>query len=209
MYHSHHDEKTQIGRGMTGLFVIHPRKRPDPTIDRDFAIMLHEWRRGDVRTSRPNPNEMTDFNVLTFNGRSFPGTEPLVAKAVDRIRIRIGNVNAMDHHPIHLHGHIFKIVESDGGQIPPSAQWPETTVLELDCSSWTCKPSTPGLNGAGDARARFPTPFAADYGDLARRNVGVVLAALPYRLRSYDRSSFACSCGPCLRGSREGRVRTP
>jgi hypothetical protein len=35
----------------------------------------------------------------------------------------------MDHHPIHLHGYHFKIVETDGGQIPPSAQLPETTVL--------------------------------------------------------------------------------
>ena len=128
MYHAHHDEMTQIGLGMTGLFIIHPRQRPDPPVDRDFAIMLHEWRI-DVGTSRPNPNEMTDFNVLTFNGRAFPGTAPLVAKAGQRVRIRIGNVNAMDHHPIHLHGHSFKIVETDGGQIPASAQWPETTVL--------------------------------------------------------------------------------
>lgn len=128
MYHAHHDEMTQIGLGMTGLFVIHPRERPDPPIDRDFALMLHEWRI-DVGTSRPNPNEMTDFNVLTFNGRAFPGTAPLVAKAGQRVRIRIGNVNAMDHHPIHLHGHSFHIVETDGGQIPESALWPETTVL--------------------------------------------------------------------------------
>lgn len=128
MYHAHHDEMTQIGMGMTGLFVIHPRERHDPPIDRDFALMLHEWRI-DVGTSRPNPNEMTDFNILTFNGKAFPGTEPLVAKAGQRVRIRIGNVNAMDHHPIHIHGHTFKIVETDGGQIPESAQWPETTAL--------------------------------------------------------------------------------
>src|SRR5712691_7579175 len=44
MYNSHHDEMVQIGLGMTGLFVIHPRTREHPPIDRDFAIMLHEWR---------------------------------------------------------------------------------------------------------------------------------------------------------------------
>jgi len=128
MYHSHHDEMTQIGLGLTGLFVIHPRQRPDPPIDRDFAIMLHEWRI-DVGTSRPNPNEMTDFNVLTMNAKVFPGTAPLVAKAGERVRIRLGNLSPMDHHPIHLHGHNFKIVETDGGPIPEPAQWPETTVL--------------------------------------------------------------------------------
>jgi len=35
----------------------------------------------------------------------------------------------MDHHPIHLHGHAFEVVETDGGQIPKSARWPETTTL--------------------------------------------------------------------------------
>jgi len=35
----------------------------------------------------------------------------------------------MDHHPVHLHGHAFKIVATDGGPIPPAGQWPETTVL--------------------------------------------------------------------------------
>jgi hypothetical protein len=35
----------------------------------------------------------------------------------------------MEHHPSHLHGHRFRITETDGGQIPETAQWPETTVL--------------------------------------------------------------------------------
>ena len=128
MYHPHHDEMTQIALGMTGMFVIHPRQATGPAADRDFAIMLHEWRI-DVGTSRPNPNEMTDFNVLTMNGRAFPGTAPLIARTGERVRIRLGNLGPMDHHPIHLHGHAFRIVETDGGMIPESAQWPETTVL--------------------------------------------------------------------------------
>ncbi|MEO6603389.1 MAG: multicopper oxidase domain-containing protein, partial [Polyangiaceae bacterium] len=74
-------------------------------------------------------NEMTDFNLLTMNARVFPGTAPLVCKKGDRVRIRIGNLSAMDHHPIHLHGHHFKVVATDGGTLPLSAQWPETTVL--------------------------------------------------------------------------------
>jgi hypothetical protein len=52
----------------------------------------------------------------------------MVARAGDRVRIRIGNVG-QDSHPIHLHGHSFKVVATDGGDIPLSAQWPETTVL--------------------------------------------------------------------------------
>ncbi|GMQ82991.1 MAG: copper oxidase [Rhodothermia bacterium] len=129
MYHSHHDEMTQMAMGQMGMIVIHPRRlSASHRVDRDFAIMLSEWRI-DPGTYRPNPNEMSDFNILTMNARCYPGTAPLVAQQGDRVRIRFGNLGAMDHHPIHLHGHYFKITATDGGHIPPSAQWPETTVL--------------------------------------------------------------------------------
>jgi len=128
MYHAHHDEMTQMGLGMTGMFIIHPRRPRGPRIDRDFVLMLHEWR-VNVGAKRPDPNEMTDFNILTINGKAFPGTDPLVVKKGQRVRFRIGNLSAMDHHPIHLHGYQFRITETDGGEIPASAQWPETTVL--------------------------------------------------------------------------------
>jgi FtsP/CotA-like multicopper oxidase with cupredoxin domain len=128
MYHSHSDEMTQIALGMMGMFIIHPRNPTGPRADRDFALMASEWRI-DVGTRRPNPIEMTDFNVFTFNGRTFPGTAPLVAKYGDRVRIRFGNLSPMEHHPIHIHGFHWKVTETDGGQIPESAQWPETTVL--------------------------------------------------------------------------------
>jgi hypothetical protein len=72
---------------------------------------------------------MTDFNVVTFNAKVFPATAPLVAKVGERVRIRIGNLSATDHHPIHLHGNSFRVVETDGGAIPEAGQWPETTVL--------------------------------------------------------------------------------
>jgi manganese oxidase len=127
MYHSHHDEMTQMGLGTMGIFIIHPRhseRRPE----RDFAFMLMEWR-VDVGAARPNPNEMTDFNLFTFNAKAFPATAPMVAKLGERVRIRLGNVAAQNHHPIHLHGYQFPIVETDGGQIPESAQQRETTVL--------------------------------------------------------------------------------
>jgi hypothetical protein len=72
---------------------------------------------------------MTDFNVLTFNSRAFPGTDPLVVRTGDRVRIRFANLSAMDHHPIHLHGFVFRTTATGGGPIAASAQWPDTTVL--------------------------------------------------------------------------------
>ncbi len=129
MYHSHHDEMTQMAMGMMGMIVVHPRNPgPEYRVDRDFVFMLSEWAIP-IGASRPNPNEMTDFNLLTLNARCFPGTAPLLAKKGDRVRMRFGNLSAMDHHPIHLHGYRFKLVATDGGSIPLSAQFSETTVL--------------------------------------------------------------------------------
>jgi len=127
MYHSHHDEMTQMALGMLGIFVIHPRQ-PTRPVDRDYAYMLSEWKIV-PGTRRPDPNEMTDFNLLTLNARAFPGTAPIVARLGERVRLRFCNLSAMDHHPIHLHGYNFTIVETDGGEIPEAGRWPETSVL--------------------------------------------------------------------------------
>lgn len=128
MYHPHFDEMTQMALGMVGMIVVHPKNPKGPRVDRDFALITHEWAiKAGMR--RPDPNEMKDFNVLTFNAKAFPGTEPLVVGKGERVRIRLGNLSAMDHHPVHLHGLAFEVVGTDGGEIPVSARYPETTVL--------------------------------------------------------------------------------
>ncbi len=129
MYHSHHDEMTQMALGLMGMIVVHPRDPgPEDLVDRDFALLTATWKI-EPGASRPDPNEMSDFNVLTFNARAFPGTDPLVVRRGQRVRIRLGNLSQMDHHPIHLHGHWFKVVATDGGPIPATARVPESTVL--------------------------------------------------------------------------------
>jgi hypothetical protein len=136
LYHSHHDEMVQMAMGLMGLFVVHPRTPQGPLPDRDFVYMVGEWSLK-PGARRPDPNEMTDFNVLTLNGRVFPGTSPMVVRTGERVRIRIGNLSAMDHHPMHVHGHSFQVIETDGGVIPESARWPETTVLVATGSTRT------------------------------------------------------------------------
>ncbi len=125
MYHPHSDEMVQMAMGMMGMFIIHPRNRDQNRVDRDFCFLLASWDI-DPGTYTPNTAEMTDFNIWTFNSRAFPGIDPLVVRQGDRVRIRIGNLT-MTNHPIHLHGYAFKVTGTDGGWIPPSAQWPEVT----------------------------------------------------------------------------------
>jgi FtsP/CotA-like multicopper oxidase with cupredoxin domain len=126
MYHPHVDEMTQIALGMMGMIVVHPRARE--TKVRDYALMLHEWKIP-IGTRRADPLAMNDFNVLTINGKAFPATQPLLAETGDLVRIRFANLGPMDHHPMHLHGHAFELVATDGGAVPPAARRPETTVL--------------------------------------------------------------------------------
>jgi len=126
MYHPHADEMVQMAVGMMGMFVVHPREPEDPPVDRDFAIMLHEWA-VHPGTYRPDPSIMLDFNMFTFNGKVFPAIDHLVVRTGDRVRVRFGNLS-MNQHPIHLHGYSFNVTATDGGPIAPAAQWPQTTV---------------------------------------------------------------------------------
>jgi FtsP/CotA-like multicopper oxidase with cupredoxin domain len=128
MYHPHLDDMTQQALGMMGMFIIHPKSPTEPPPDRDFAIMLSEWRI-DPGSSVPSPLEMTDFNVLTMNSKCYPATAPLILSQGQRVRIRFGNLSSMEHHPIHLHGHTFQISQSDGGNLPPHLRPSANTVL--------------------------------------------------------------------------------
>ena len=127
MYHPHVDEMTQIALGMIGVIVVHPRGEETKRV-RDYVLISHEMKIP-IGAARPDPLAMNDFNVLTFNGKAFPATEPLVAEVGELVRIRLANLGPMDHHPIHLHGHSFEVVATDGGSVPKSARHPETTVL--------------------------------------------------------------------------------
>lgn len=127
MYHPHADEMVQMAVGMMGLFIVHPKAPRRNPIQRDFAIMLHNWQ-VHPGTYRPDPSIMVEFNLWTFNSRVFPGTDPLVVRTGDRVRVRFGNLS-MWNHPIHVHGHAWNVVATDGGDIPEAGQWPETTIL--------------------------------------------------------------------------------
>ncbi len=185
MYHAHHDEMTQMAMGLMGMIVVHPRRpATEDRVDRDFAFMLSEWKIT-PGTRRPDPNEMTDFNVLTMNAKAFPGTEALVCRQGDRVRIRFGNLSAMDHHPIHLHGYHFEVIATDGGPVPPSARQPETTVLVATGSTrdvrfvadapgdWAmhCHMTHHVMNQMGHG---VPSMIGVQAGDLTRRIAALV-----------------------------------
>jgi len=126
MYHPHSDEMVQMAMGMMGMFVVHPRDPNFMRVDRDFVFLLNAF---DITPGSyvPKINTMLDFNLWAFNSRVFPGIDHLVVRQGDRVRVRIGNLT-MTNHPIHMHGYHFSVTCTDGGWVPESARWPETTI---------------------------------------------------------------------------------
>ena len=124
-YHPHADEVVQLSMGMMGMFIIHPRG--PATVERDFAYVLHNWA-VHPGTARPDPSIMTDFDLWTLNSKVFPATDPMVVRTGQRVRIRVANLSMHDH-PMHFHGHHFRVTGTDGGPSPPSAQRRDTTTL--------------------------------------------------------------------------------
>lgn len=126
MYHPHADEMVQIGMGMMGFIVVHPRDPGFMRVDRDFAFLLASY---DIPPGSYTPklSTMLEFNLFTFNSRVFPAIDHLAVRKGDRVRVRMGNLT-MTNHPIHIHGHNFEVTGTDGGWVPKSARWPETTI---------------------------------------------------------------------------------
>ena len=123
-YHSHMAMQEMLG--MIGLFIMHPREAYTPRVDRDFGLIFQEWA---LRPNSDVPNTLEmDFNWFTINGRAGPSATPLLVRRGERVRIRMVNMG-MDHHPIHLHGHTFETVGTEGGRIPRAAWQPGNTVL--------------------------------------------------------------------------------
>jgi FtsP/CotA-like multicopper oxidase with cupredoxin domain len=107
MYHSHHNSTKQVGLGLLGAFIVEPKRpRRIEKVDREYVFILNDGVHG-----------------YTFNGKSFPATEPLVAKQGERIRIRYMNEGMMIH-PMHLHGLHMTVIDKDG--------WPQPQPWKCD-----------------------------------------------------------------------------
>lgn len=123
-YHGEFNLMKAVSYGLVGAFVIHPKKYDQP-VDKQFAITLQEWK---ILPGNINPDLVSmDFNWFTFNGLAAPTIPKMTVNQGDRVRIRLINMS-MDNHPIHIHGHTWKVVGTEGGPIPRSAQWPGNTV---------------------------------------------------------------------------------
>jgi FtsP/CotA-like multicopper oxidase with cupredoxin domain len=104
MYHSHHNATDQVGRGLLGAFIVHP-KDPAQRADRKYGVTQDiVWISNDT------------LGGFTINGRGFPATSPIVAKLGEKILVRFMNEGVMTH-PWHLHGMPMRVVARDGWEL--------------------------------------------------------------------------------------------
>jgi FtsP/CotA-like multicopper oxidase with cupredoxin domain len=137
MYHSHTDVVNQIQLGLYGAFIVEPAEAKT-TYDQEFTYTIAEWDmemtprvaqgldpRG-PRDSQLRGGEL-GADLFLMNGHTHEAIPPITVDEGDKVLIRLINMGNMGH-PIHLHGHLFKIVATDGNPVPKGAQLTKDTV---------------------------------------------------------------------------------
>lgn len=138
MYHSHTDVTNQVALGLYGPLIVEPRK-PNKTYDREHTYMLSEWDMEltpDVATGKApiGPRDAAlrggelGTDLFLMNGHAHDAIDPLTIAEGEHVLVRLMNIGNVPH-PIHTHGHSFKIVATDGNPVPEAAQLTKDTVL--------------------------------------------------------------------------------
>jgi FtsP/CotA-like multicopper oxidase with cupredoxin domain len=102
MYHSHHNSTEQVGKGLLGPFIIEPKDPSTrPAHDVEYTVILNDG----------------PIGGFSLNGKSFPATQPFIAKHGQRVLFRFINEGQMIH-PMHLHGMPMTVIARDGYLLP-------------------------------------------------------------------------------------------
>jgi FtsP/CotA-like multicopper oxidase with cupredoxin domain len=142
MYHSHYNDLEL--QGVAGMLVVDPQvsgREPRYASDIPIFISSMEWEQARnveaqavlgnsmmMPSMASNPNadpkpgmgdamdRMDMVEYWCFNGKTFPATKPIAVKTGDLVRVRFANLTNMAH-PIHLHGHWFRLIAQDGNPL--------------------------------------------------------------------------------------------
>ena len=142
MYHSHYNDLELSS--VAGMLVVEPQamnREPRYASDVPIFISSIEWEQGRnveaqavlansmmMPSMASNPNadpkpgmgdamdRMDMVEYWCFNGKTFPATKPIAVKTGDLVRVRFANLTNMAH-PIHLHGHWFRLIAQDASPL--------------------------------------------------------------------------------------------
>lgn len=137
MYHSHVDTNAQLELGLYGALIIEPRHGPKYDVDRtiilderaldftpDVALGRKELLGADAGNGRGGALQ---YDLFLMDGKAGPAIPPIRVRPNQRVLLRLINLGNLTH-AIHLHGHTFTIVATDGNPVPPGGRLRKDTV---------------------------------------------------------------------------------
>jgi plastocyanin/uncharacterized cupredoxin-like copper-binding protein len=137
-YHSHADPTAQIALGLYGPLIVEPRE-PLRSYDREYTYILNEWDlelTPDVATGEA-PRGVRDqilrggelgTDLFLMNGHAHESIPTINLADGERVLVRLINAGNLPH-AIHTHGHSFRIVATDGNEVPEGTALLKDTVL--------------------------------------------------------------------------------
>jgi FtsP/CotA-like multicopper oxidase with cupredoxin domain len=129
MYHSHDDTLKQLTDGLMGVFQVGEEPLPKGvTVSQELAFVLED--------SGPIG--------MSFNGKSFPATAPVVAHVGEDIEVNYFNAGQMIH-PIHLHGPGQLVIAKDGYPLASPEMEDTITVAPGERYTVLIRPDLPGV----------------------------------------------------------------
>jgi plastocyanin len=137
-YHSHADPALQEPLGLYGPLIIEPRV-PTRAYDREYTYILQEC---DLEltpavasgTAQRGPRDRLlrggelGSDLFLINGHAHDAISRVKLAEGERVLLRFINAGHLPH-AVHLHGHSFTIVATDGNPVPEAAQLTKDTVL--------------------------------------------------------------------------------
>lgn len=114
IYHthgSHHgDEHEQMDKGLSGALIIDPPEFDPPDVDITWVL-----------------TERIQDGLYAIHGSVFPTVPNIDVAEGDRVRVRMINAGSSTIHPMHLHGHQYRVIAVDGNPVPEDAQLTRNT----------------------------------------------------------------------------------
>ncbi|MGP3562777.1 multicopper oxidase family protein [Geobacillus sp. BK01] len=143
-YHSHQKSAEQVDKGLYGTLIVEPKNEekvdrdytlvldewmsnPNAENENNMNMNGNMDMSGMDHSNMNNGNHsdhqqmdmgsmghnMNMYDLFTINGKSGAAIEPLNVKKGEKVRLRLINAGYMSH-KLHLHGHEFQIVATDG-----------------------------------------------------------------------------------------------
>ena len=176
MYHSHHDAVKQVPNGLAGAILVGHEPVPAGVEVTQRQVMI-----------------LDDSGTIGYalNGKSFPATAPIVAKAGEWVEVQYMNEGTQIH-PMHLHGMPQVVMAKDGYPLATPSTEDTVTVAPGERYTVLIHATEPGT---WVWHCHILTHAENDSGmfGMVTRTRGVV-------------SSRAWSCAGWLLASRHGRV---